>query len=207
MIGENMNDFKTTMKEKIKQYSNKQYLDDYIKNEYLTDDGDADIYIKLSNKHQLFDERTINNQLDLNNEIYEFVEEKTSMLDCNVQIQFHILGLNLTKEEQGRVQHIMKEHYAIELYKIQKEYIRYRNEIFKLILIGILSLTFYGFLYFNTTFDFFIEVFCFIFSFALWQGIENIIYDFKDVRMTRNDITQNLLMNVVFDEKEKDIKK
>ena len=77
-------------------------------------------------------------------------------------------------------------------------YIKYRNEILVLILIGILSLLFYAFLYFNTTWDFFMEVFCFIFSFALWQGIENMIYDFKDVRVLRKDITQNLLMHVSF---------
>ena len=74
-----MNDFKTTMKEKIKQYSNKQYLDGYIKNEYLTDDGDADIYINLTHRNQLFDERTSKNQLDLVSDIYDFVEEKTSI--------------------------------------------------------------------------------------------------------------------------------
>lgn len=195
-----MNDFKSTMKEKIKQYSNKQYLDGYIKNEYLTDDGDADIYINLTHRNQLFDERTSKNQLDLVSDIYEFVEEKTSMLDSSVQIQFHITGLHLSKEDQGRVQHIIKEHYAIELYKIQKEYLKFRNEIIKLIIIGIASLVCYGFLYFFTTFDFFMEMFCFLFSFALWEGFENIIYDFRDVRELRQDITQNLLMHVVFDE-------
>ena len=201
-----MNDFKSTMKEKIKQYSNKQYLDGYIQNEYLTDDGDADIFMKVSNRSDLFDERTTNNQLDLVSDVYDFVEAKTSMLDSSVQINFHIIGLKLDKKDQGRIQHIIKEHYAIELYKIQKEYIKYRNEIIKLIIIGILTLVCYAFLYFYTTFDFFMEVFCFLFSFALWEGFENIIYDFRDVKELRQDITQNLLMNVDFDEEEKDIK-
>ena len=201
-----MNDFKSTMKEKIKQYSNKQYLDGYIQNEYLTDDGDADIFMKVSNRSDLFDERTTNNQLDLVSDVYDFVEAKTSMLDSSVQINFHIIGLKLDKKDQGRIQHIIKEHYAIELYKIQKEYIKYRNEIIKLIIIGILTLVCYAFLYFYTTFDFFMEVFCFLFSFALWEGFENIIYDFRDVKELRQDITQNLLMNVDFNEEEKDIK-
>ena len=201
-----MNDFKSTMKEKIKQYSNKQYLDGYIQSEYLTDDGDADIFMKVSNRSDLFDERTTNNQLDLVSDVYDFVEAKTSMLDSSVQINFHIIGLKLDKKDQGRIQHIIKEHYAIELYKIQKEYIKYRNEIIKLIIIGVLTLVCYGFLYFYTTFDFFMEVFCFLFSFALWEGFENIIYDFRDVKELRQDITQNLLMNVDFDEEEKDIK-
>ena len=193
-----MNNFKATMKEKIKQYSNQEYLDNYIRNEYLTDDNHADIFMKLSNKNQLFDERTMDKQFDLLNDVYEFVEHKTSMLDSSVQIRFHIIGLDLSEKEQEKVKHTIKEHYAIELYKIQKEYIKYRNEILVLILIGILSLLFYAFLYFNTTWDFFMEVFCFIFSFALWQGIENMIYDFKDVRDLRKDITQNLLMHVSF---------
>ena len=193
-----MNNFKATMKEKIKQYSNQEYLDNYIRNEYLTDENHADIFMKLSNKNQLFDERTMDKQFDLLNDVYEFVEHKTSMLDSSVQIRFHIIGLDLSEKEQEKVKHTIKEHYAIELYKIQKEYIKYRNEILVLILIGILSLLFYAFLYFNTTWDFFMEVFCFIFSFALWQGIENMIYDFKDVRVLRKDITQNLLMHVSF---------
>ena len=154
--------------------------------------------MKISNKNQLFDERTMDKQFDLLNDVYEFVEHKTSMLDSSVQIRFHIIGLDLSEKEQEKVKHTIKEHYAIELYKIQKEYIKYRNEILVLILIGILSLLFYAFLYFNTTWDFFMEVFCFIFSFALWQGIENMIYDFKDVRDLRKDITQNLLMHVSF---------
>lgn len=195
-----MNSFETTMKEKIRKYSNKQYLDGYIKSEYLTEDGDADIYINLKHKNQLFDERTSGHQIDLVDDIYDFVEEKTSMLDSSVQIQFHINGLKLTKEEQGMVQHIIKEHYAIELYKVQKEYVKFRNEIIKLIIIGLLSLVCYAFLYLFTTFDFFMEVFCFLFSFALWEGFENIIYDFRDVKELRKDITQNLLMHVVFDE-------
>ena len=205
IIRDNMNDFETTMKEKIKQYSNQKYLDGYIENEYLTADGDADIFMKVTNRSQLFDERTINNQLDLNSDVYEFVESKSSMLDSSVKINFHIVGLKLDKKEQGRIEHIIKEHYAIELYKIQKEYIKYHNEIFKLIIIGIVSLVCYGFLYFNTTFDFFMEMFCFLFSFALWEGFENIIYDLKDVKDARKDITQNLLMTVTFDEDEKDI--
>ena len=86
-----MNNFKATMKEKIKQYSNQEYLDNYIRNEYLTDENHADIFMKLSNKNQLFDERTMDKQFDLINDVYEFVEHKTSMLDSSVQIRFHII--------------------------------------------------------------------------------------------------------------------
>ena len=51
--------FEKKMKEKIKQYSDKNYLDGYINKEYLTEDGDADIFLHLRSRDELFDIRTI----------------------------------------------------------------------------------------------------------------------------------------------------
>ena len=122
-----MNDFKKRMNEKIKMYSNKEYLDGYIKNEFLTDDGDADIFLNIESKDELFDSRTVGDQIDLVSDVYDFIEEKTSMLENDVQIHLHILGVKLDSKEQGAVKHILKEHFAIELYKVEKEYIPILN--------------------------------------------------------------------------------
>lgn len=200
-----MNKFKKKLKEKIKLYSNKQYLDGYIKKEYLTDDGDADVFMKFNNKDDLIDSRTVHDQIDLVPDIYDFIEVKTSMLENDVKIHLHILGLDLNPHEQGIIKHIIKEHYAIELYKIQKEYVKYRNKIISLILIGLFAFSCYTYLYLYTNLNFFIEVFVFIFSFALWEALDCVIYSFSDVKKQRADITQNLLMNVGFENEEKDI--
>ena len=194
-----MSDFKIKMNEKIKTYSNKEYLNGYIKSEYLTDDGDADIFLKLKSKDDLFDSKTVYNQLDLLSDIFDYIENKTSMLDFNIKIHLHILGINLTTKEQGMVRHIIKEHYAIELYKIQKEYIKYRNKIIFLILFGIFSLLAYAGLYLYTDFEFFLEVLGFLFSFSLWEAFDCIIYTFSDVKLERGNITQNLLMSIDFE--------
>ena len=194
-----MNDFKTKMNEKIKQYSNKQYLDGYIKKEYIADDGDADIFLKIDNKDSLFDSRTIGDQIDIVDDIYTFIENKTSMLNSDIQIKLHIVGLNLDSHEQGIFKHVLKEHYAIELYKVQKQYIKYKNKIFYLIMVGLISLLSYALLYLFTDYDFFIEVFGFLFSFALWEGFDSIIYSFSDVKNEREAVTQNLLIDVIFE--------
>ena len=131
-----MNDFKKKMNEKIEQYSNEKYLDGYIKNEFFTDDNDADIFLKVYNKYDLFDSRTEGNQLDLLKSIYDFIEDKSSMLDSDVQIELHIQGCNLDNKDQENVRHILKEHYAIELYKIQKEYVKFKDRIINLFAVG-----------------------------------------------------------------------
>ena len=116
-------DFKNKMYEKIKIYSDEKYLKDYINNEFLTDDGDADIFLKLENKDDLFDSRTIDNQLALNSSIYEYIEEKTSMLDSDIQIHLHILGLNLTNKEEEIVKHLIREHYVFCVLSVMHFYI------------------------------------------------------------------------------------
>ena len=95
-----MNNIKREVKDKINKYSNEKYLDGYIKNEFLTDEGDANIYIKLDNKDELFDKRTIGDQLDLNYKIYKYLDSKSAMLRNDIQINFHILGLELDQNEK-----------------------------------------------------------------------------------------------------------
>ena len=198
-----MNDFKKKVKEKIQQYSNKQYLDGYIKNEFLTNDGDADIFLKVNNRDEIFDSRTMESQLDLNSEIYSFIEEKTSMLENDIQINLHIVGWRLKSKEQELVKHILKEHYAIELYKKQREYLDKKIKVISLFLTGLLTLLCYMFLYLFTDFEFFMEVFGFIFSFSLWEAFDLLIYDFTEVKNQREAVTQNLLTEVDFDYEEK----
>lgn len=197
-----MNNFQKKMKDKIHQYSNEQYLDGYIHNEFLTDNGEAKIFLNVQEKSEIFDTWTIGHQIDLEKDVYEYIEDKTSMLGNDVPIQLIITGCEFTPKEQDIIKHVMKEHYAIELYKIQKEYAKYRNKIVFLILFGFFSLFFYAFLYVFTNYKFFMAVFSFLFSFSLWEAMDSIIYTLSDVKYEREAITQNLLMDVEFEIKE-----
>ena len=194
-----MNDFKKKMGKKIEQFSSKDYLDSYIRNEFLTDDGDADIYLKISSKDGLIDNRTVNNQIDLRSEIFEFVENKTALLDNDIKINLHIIGVKLSENEQIIIKNIFREHYAIELFKIQKDYKNQKEKVLSLFLIGCISLLSYLLLYLFTDFDFFLEVFGFIFSFALWEAFDQLIYEISDTKFEREAISQNLLIEIIFD--------
>ena len=196
-----MNNIKKKVREKIKKYSNEEYLDGYIKNEYLTDNGNADIFLKINNRNELIDSRTIGNQLDLNKSVYDFIDDKVSMLNSNIKVSLHILEDNLTNIEQEKVKHIISEHYAIELYKIQKDYRRYTSKVFKLCYIGIVFLLFYIALALSFESSLFIEIFIFLFSFSLWEAFDTFIYAVSDIKIEREKITQKLIMDISFDNK------
>ena len=203
-----MKEFKKKMKEKIKKYSNEQYLDGYIENEFLTGDGDADIFLNIHDKFELFNSWTVGDQVDLENDVYDFIEKKTAMLNNDVPINLHILGCEFTPHEQGVIRHILKEHYAIELYKVQKEFKRLRNKIIGLFIFGLICFFLYTVLYFQENFNYLGEVFGFLFSFSLWEAMDRLIYSLSEIRNEREAVTQNLLMEVDFNDAnpiEKDI--
>ena len=199
-----MDDFNKKVKEKIKIYSGDKYLDGYIKSEFSTEDGEAVIYLNVNNKNELFDTMTVNNQLDLNNSIYEYIEKKTSMLGNQVPIRLKIMGCNLSSHEQGIVRHVLKEHFAIELYNQQLEYIKYRNKIIFLIVLGLISILLYGLASIVTDSPFILTILSFLFSFSIWEAMDSVIYAFSDIKYNREAITQNLLINVEFVESNKD---
>ena len=87
-----MTNIEQKLKEKIKIYSKEEYLDGYIKNEFLTDDGNANIFLNINTKEELFDPKTIGNQLDLNEKIYEYIDRKASMLNNNIPLKLIIIG-------------------------------------------------------------------------------------------------------------------
>lgn len=199
-----MDEFNKKVKEKIKIYSGDKYLDGYIKSEFSTEDGEAVIYLNVNNKNELFDTMTVNNQLDLNNSIYEYIEKKTSMLGNQVPIRLKIMGCNLSSHEQGIVRHVLKEHFAIELYNQQLEYIKYRNKIIFLIVLGLISILLYGLASIVTDSPFILTILSFLFSFSIWEAMDSVIYAFSDIKYNREAITQNLLINVEFVESNKD---
>ena len=179
-----MNDFKKKMKEKIKIYSNEQYLDGFIKKEFLTEDSVADIYLNVSDKYELIHPWTMGNQIELKQEVYDYIENKTSMLGNHIPICMHIAGYSFSSKEEGMIRHILKEHYAIELYKVQKLYNKLKHKIIGMISFGLL------------------EILGFLFSFSLWEAMDCMIYSFNQVKHDREAVTQNLLMSVEYDKKE-----
>ena len=197
-----MNNIKKEVKEKINEYSKKEYLNKYIESEFLSDNGDANIYIKINSKEELFDSKTIGNQKDLNSDIYEFLDSKSSRLSSDIQINLYILGLDLKKEEKEEVKNLIKEHYAIEIYKKQKEHRRIETKVFRLLLIGIIFTIFYALTLKYSNYDIFNEILLFIASFSIWEAFDFILYDLIDIKREREFITQKLLIDIYFSKDE-----
>ncbi len=199
-------DFKKKMDEKIKEYSNEKYLQGYIKSEYNIDDKDADIYLQVYSEKELFDSRTVGKQKSLNDSLYSYLESKTSMLDNDVPINLHIIGYAFPSPDQEEIKELIKEHYSIELYKIQKEYKKVLNKATYLFLVGLIFLIIYLAVIIFIESNITSEIFAFLFTYSLWEALHGIIYVLSKIKNKREAVTQNLLMEVDFIDKDNVIK-
>ncbi len=200
-------DFKKKMKEKIKEYSNEKYLQGYIKSEYNIDDKDADIYLQVFSKNELFDSRTVGKQKSLNDRLYSYIESKTDMLDNDVPINLHIVGYAFPSKDQEEIKHLIKEHYSIELYKAQKSYKKILNKAMYFFLAGLVFLLIYLLVIIFVENNVSSEIFAFLFTYSLWEALHGIIFVLSKVKDKRAAVTQNLLMDVDFIDKDNVLKK
>jgi hypothetical protein len=81
-------DFKQKMKEKIKEYSNEKYLQKYIETEYNFNDKDADIYLQVYSKNELFDSRTVGKQKSLTDKLYIKYESSVDLYLSHYRVTF-----------------------------------------------------------------------------------------------------------------------
>ena len=195
-------DFKKKMKEKIKEYSNEKYLQKYIETEYNFNDKDADVYLQVYSKNELFDSRTVGKQKSLTDKFYSYVESKTDMLDNDIPINLHIIGYAFPSKDQEEIKHLIKEHYSIELYKVQKEYKKVLNKAMYLLLAGLIFLLIYLAIIIFVKTNVSSEIFAFLFTYSLWEALHGIIYVLSKVKDKRAAVTQNLLMEVDFVDKD-----
>ncbi len=195
-------DFKKKMNEKIKEYSDDNYLQGFIKSEYNIDDKDADIYLRVYSANELFDSRTVGKQKALNDNLYSYIESKTAMLDNDIPINLHIIGYAFPSKDKEKIKHLIKEHYSIELYKAQKEYRKIVKKSSYLFLVGSVFLLIYLAILIYVETNAASEIFAFLFTYSLWEALHGIIYVLSKVKDKRAAITQNLLMEVDFSDKD-----
>ena len=193
-----MTDFQKKVQEKINLYSKKTYLNGYMEDEYTISNGFADVYLYVTEIEELYDTRTMGKQLDLRPDIYEYVENKTSMLDNDIQIRLHIVGYDVDSKEANTIKHIFKEHYAIELYKAQKNYKNSLTKTIGLLLFAVLVTAMYFVLLKFTDLSFTAEFLSVIFSFTIWEAISRFIFELPELNNTREAVTQNLLIDISF---------
>ena len=184
----------------VNKYSSKKSLDSYIDREFINEEGYAVININLYNGVQLFEPFSYKNQLELNSEIYDYIDNKVAVIPKDIPLKVIFRGKKISEKNQNEIKKLIREHYAIKLYEKQKELNLNRDKTIILAMLGIAMLFLYFYLSVRYNNTLFLEIFSIVASFSIWEAADFFILGRTKINVERFHITQKLIQEIEFEE-------
>ena len=189
---------KNQLKKATARRSNLLTLRQYIDQEYMDADGYAVIDIALYDGFARYHPLSLGRQLDLNEEIYDFIEQKASIIPAQLPLKLSFHGGNLDAAEQERVRQLLTEHYTVCLHdKLWDKRIN-RRKLVGMSAVGLFFLSLYFYFALKREDGLFLEVLSVVGSFALWEAADSLMLERRDINAEIRNIAQHLTQEVVF---------
>lgn len=173
-------------------------LRQYIDQEYMDADGYAVIDIALYDGFARYNPLSLGRQLDLNEEIYDFIERKASIIPAQLPLKLCFHGGNLDAAEQERVRQLLTEHYTVCLHDKLWDKRSNRRKLVGMSAVGLFFLSLYFYFALKREDGLFLEILSVIGSFALWEAADSLMLERRDINAEIRSIAQHLTQEVVF---------
>lgn len=168
---------------KINTYLGEEF--NYIDEYFIID---VYLYKELS----LFNRLSVGKQLELNNEIIEYIDNKSEVIPNKYKLKIRFLGRKLSIEDKNIIDNLLHEHYYIVKEELKREIKKTTNKMVTLFLFGILLSLIYIFLavYFVT--PLFLEFISVVSTFSLWEAAGIYLFERKELKEKYEGSIQNL---------------
>lgn len=189
---------KNQLKKVTSHRADHQTLGQYIDEEYMDADGYAVIDINLYDGLALYDPLSMGRQLELSQELYDFIERKAYILPAQLPLKLRFHGGGLSAEEQERIRRLLIEHYTVSLHDKMWDKRINRRKLVGMTAVGLLFLSMYFYFALKREDELFLEVLSVIGSFALWEAADCLMLERRDINTEIRNIAQHLTQEVVF---------
>lgn len=175
-----------------------QTLHHYIEQEYMDADGYAAIDVCLYEGLELYDPMSVGRQRDLNQEIYDFIEQKANIIPAQVPLKIRFHGGNLSPEQKKEIQCLLSEHYTVMLHDKAWDKRINRRKLFGMTVVGVVFLSLYFFFALKREDGLFLEILSVIGSFALWEAADCMILERREINTEILNTAQHLTQDIEF---------
>lgn len=189
---------KNQLKKVTSHRADHQTLGQYIDEEYMDADGYAVIDINLYDGLALYDPLSMGRQLELSQELYDFIERKAYILPAQLPLKLRFHGGGLNADEQERIRRLLTEHYTVSLHDKMWDKRINRRKLVGMTAVGLLFLSMYFYFALKREDELFLEVLSVIGSFALWEAADCLMLERRDINTEIRNIAQHLTQEVVF---------
>lgn len=149
---------------------------EYIKNEY-TRDAEGRLLLNVYLQDDIFDPLSKDKQLELNTDIFSFLDNKIYYIPTKEGIHIHFADSGIPIEQREQIRHCLQEHYFLILKDKKEDLLINTITVFCLALLGIVFLG----LSFTKALDYPLvnETLSIIGSFSMWEAVDLTILERK----------------------------
>lgn len=170
--------------------------------QYLEALKDAEGYvcidIRIGGDMELYDPLSIGENLDLNSDIYAFIDQQANIIPSLIPLRIRFHGRSVSPEEQENIRRIMHRHYTMQTYDIAwDKALNFRKMIgFTAFGVAVLSLYFYFLLATDT--EMATEILSIVGSFSLWEAADAFLLERPRLKRELGNIQQNINQKIEF---------
>ena len=172
-------------------------LTEELAEEFIVD-GKAVIPVNVGD--QLYDPLSMGHLLQLNSDIFGYIEESANLLPSQVPLRVIMHGV--AEEDRARVVRLYKEHYELVVQDRLWDERKNRLRIIFSSVIGILFIMAYLFFAITKEGTLFLELLSVIGSFALWDAADCFTVDRYAIKKSLEEAAQYMLAEVDFSDED-----
>lgn len=192
---------RAVIKQKIQEFEKLMPTNkDYIAKEFLTEDGKAQLDVHLTDNIELFNPLSIGRQLELSNDIYDYIDTKLDTIPAIHPIRICFIGPKLDEKTQELIKEILKERFAFNLRAKQAQLNKNFWKIVALATFGFVVLGLYFTFQLLELKKLFMEFLSIAGTFALWQAVDDGLIERSAFKIERIDALQASFSEICFKE-------
>ena len=177
-------------KERVKELV--QYAEDIVDK-----DGYAVIDVKLPSEEDLYNPLSTGQNLDLNGDIYDFIDEQANIIPAKVPLKIRFHG-DVDEDRQQEIRRLMHRHYTIRSYDVTWDFAANFRKAMFLSIFGVVVLIAYFLVTVLADNPLFPEILSIVGSFSLWEAANAILLDRPALKRHRDAVEQNINQCVEF---------
>ena len=178
----------------------KNNVRDYIRKEFLDKDGYYTIGINLYKEFLLYNGLSVGEQLELNDEIFNYIDNKSEVIPNNYKIKIKFIGRKISDEDRKRIDYLIHEHYYVVMENIKRELNKLTYKMIGLLLFGISLFTLCFFIVSKISYNsLLLEFLSLVGSFSIWESFGIFIFDRREFLNNYYGSLQNYEMEIEFE--------
>ncbi|MGN0632951.1 MAG: hypothetical protein ACI4JW_03695 [Oscillospiraceae bacterium] len=154
------------------------------------EDGRVGIDINLNNDFELYNPLSVNCDLELNSDIYDYIEEQSNLIPSNIPLKIRFHGRSFSDDEQNNIREIIKRHYAVAAFDKQWDKALNTKKLIAMFIFGVAMLAIYFYLSVFLKNQIAVELFSVLGSFSLWEAAGSFLLERPQIKREYNEIMQ-----------------